>query len=140
MSRTYELCFIVDPRQSDDDAQAICDKYLGLVRDTGATITHLLPWGKRKLAYPINKLNEGKYFVVYASSPEGVSWVDVERLMMQDELILRHLVVRTDQDLKRAERGKIQPTLPEGVIDMTNGGGSAAEAEAEAEEGASDGA
>ncbi len=112
MTRTYELVFIVEPRQSDDEVQAMTEKYLAVVTSGGATIKYVDHWGKRKLAYPIQNFNEGKYVVVYVTADGKVPWPDVERLMMQDEKILRHLVVRTDEDLKRAVRGKIQPKMP----------------------------
>lgn len=113
MTRLYELGFIVEPRQSDDEVQAITDKYSGMIEASGAEIKYVDTWGKRKLAYPIRNYNEGKYVFVYVSADGRVPWPDVERLMMQDEKILRHLVVRTDQDLKRAYRkAKIKPRMP----------------------------
>ncbi len=113
MTRLYELGFIVEPRQSDDEVQAITDKYKGMIEASGAEIKYVDSWGKRKLAYPIQNLNEGKYVFVYVSADGQVPWPDVERLMMQDEKILRHLVVRTDLDLKRALRkAKIKPRMP----------------------------
>lgn len=112
MTRTYELGFIVEPRTNDDDAQSICDKYTSLIKDSGATVTYVDHWGKRKLAYPIRKLNEGRYYFIYVSVDNAMTWTEIERLLMQDEKVLRHLVVRTDEDLKRAERGKIKPVMP----------------------------
>lgn len=115
MTRTYELAFIVEPRQSEDEVKAIATKYRELIEASGATVTHEDHWGKRKLAYPIHKFNEGQYVFLYVSA-DGVTppWPDVERLMMQDEKILRHLVVRTDEDLKRAAtKGKKKPVPPQ---------------------------
>ena len=113
MTRTYELVFIVEPRQSDDEVQAMTEKYTGMIEASGATIRYIDHWGKRKLAYPIQKYNEGKYVVVYVTADDvRVPWPDVERVLMQDEKVLRHLVVRTDEDLKRAARGKVQPRMP----------------------------
>ncbi len=113
MTRTYELVFIVEPRRSDDDVKAITEKYTSMIEASGATIRYIDNWGKRKLAYPIQNFNEGKYVVVYVTA-DGVrvAWPDVERVLMQDEKVLRHLVVRTDKDLKRAARGKVQPKMP----------------------------
>ena len=113
MTRTYELGFIVEPRVPDEEAQALCEKYKGMVVESGAQITHVDDWGKRKLAYPIKKYNEGRYFFLYVSTDVDVPWPTIERLMMQDEKVLRHLVVRTDLDIKRAKRkGKVQPPEP----------------------------
>jgi len=113
MTRLYELGFIVEPRRSDDEVQAITDKYRGLIEASGAEIKYVDSWGKRKLAYSIRNYNEGKYVFIYVSADGRVPWPDVERLLMQDENILRHLVVRTDEDLKRAYRkAKIRPMMP----------------------------
>jgi small subunit ribosomal protein S6 len=113
MTRTYELGFVIEPRQSDEEVQALAQRFTELIEASGASVTYTDLWGKRKLAYPIRKYTEGKYVFLYVSA-EGkkVPWPDVERLMQQDEKILRHLVVRTDEDLKRAERGKIKPAKP----------------------------
>ena len=114
MTRTYELGIVLEPRVPEDDAKTICDKYKGLITDSGATVTYVDHWGKRKLAYPIRKYSEGRYFFIYVSADDvNVPWPDIERLLMQDEKVLRHLVVRTDEDLKRADRkGKIKPQRP----------------------------
>ena len=112
MTRTYELGVVIEPRQSDEAAQAIIDRFTTMLEESGATIQFVDHWGKRKLAYPIRKYKEGRYYFVYVSSETAVSWVDIERLLMQDENVLRHLVVRTDHDLKRAQRGKIKPVMP----------------------------
>lgn len=114
MTRTYELGFIVEPRQSDEEVQAITERFVGLVEEGGSSVTYIDSWGKRKLAYPINKFNEGRYVFLYVTAEEEPPpWPTVERLMQQDEKILRYLVVRTDHDLKRAFRkGKIKPEVP----------------------------
>ena len=113
MTRTYELGFIVEPRQTDDEIQAITDKYKEMIEAAGGEITHVDFWGKRKLAYPIQKYNEGKYVFIYVSSDKLVPWPDIERLMGQSEQVIRYLVVRTDEDIKRAMRkGKVKPPVP----------------------------
>ena len=135
MTRTYELGFIVEPRQNDDEVQAITDRFTGILEDAGSKVTYVDHWGKRKLAYPIRKFQEGKYVFVYVTS-EGAAppWTDVERLMMQDEKILRFLVIRTDEDIKRANRkGKVKPEVPGAKAkDDESEAEDAAEAKAEA--------
>jgi len=114
MSRTYELGFVVDPRQSDDAVQEICQKYREMIEGGGAQVTEIDYWGRRKLAYEIKKFSEGKYVFIYITASEGVPpFPEIERLMGQDERILRFLVVRTDLDLKRAAR-KGKPGTPGG--------------------------
>lgn len=103
--RTYELMFVVDPRVSDEDVVTMTNDYKTMITAGGAQITSEENWGRRKLAYPINKLNEGKYVLLYVSSENGKnSLPEVEHRMRQNDKILRYLTVRTDEDLKRAAR------------------------------------
>ncbi len=110
MTRTYELGLVIEPRQSDEEAQELVAKYRGMIEANGGQITDEESWGKRKLAYTIRNFNEGRYVFLYVSSEGAMEWSDVERNLMQNEKVLRHLVVRTDLDLKRAEtKGKKKP-------------------------------
>src|SRR5262245_11589696 len=103
--RTYELCFIADPRLSDEEVVALTDDYKQMLTSKGVEITKEESWGRRKLAYPINKMTEGKYVLLYFSSQGGARGIaDVEHRLLQNEKILRFLTVRTDEDLKRAAR------------------------------------
>jgi small subunit ribosomal protein S6 len=61
-------------------------------------------WGKRKLAYPIRKLTEGRYTFLYLQMEPGSAGVipEVELRLSQNDKVLRYLTVRTDEDLQRA--------------------------------------
>ena len=103
--RTYELMFVVDPRVSDEEVVTMTQEYKNMIASGGSTITAEENWGRRKLAYTIDKLNEGKYVLFYISSENGKTALpEVEHRMRQNEKILRYLTVRTDEDLKRAAR------------------------------------
>ena len=103
--RTYELMFVVDPRVSDEDVVAMTNDYKNMLAGGGSQITGEENWGRRKLAYPIDKLNEGKYVLLHIQSQNGAtSLPEVEHRMRQNDKILRYLTVRTDEDLKRAAR------------------------------------
>jgi len=103
--RTYELMFVVDPRVSDEDVVTMTNDYKNLITAAGSQITSEENWGRRKLAFPIDKLNEGKYVLLYVSSETGRTALPaVEHRMRQNDKILRYLTVRTDEDLKRAAR------------------------------------
>ena len=103
--RTYELVFVVDPRVSDEDVTTMISEYRQMITAGGSEITAEENWGRRKLAYPINKLNEGKYVLFGITSQDGkTSLHEVEHRMRQNDKILRYLTVRTDEDLKRAAR------------------------------------
>ncbi len=94
--RTYELMFIIDPRVSDEDAEKMVGDYRKMIEDGGGTVVKHEDWGKRRLAYPINKLSDGRYELFYVSTEEKTPLPEVERRMGQNEQILRSLTVRTD--------------------------------------------
>ncbi len=101
--RTYELMFVVDPRVSDEEVVTMTHDYRQMIVAGGSEVTKEENWGRRKLAYPIEKLTEGKYVVFYVASEGGkTSLPAVEHRMRQNDKILRYLTVRTDLDLKRA--------------------------------------
>lgn len=101
--RTYELMYIVDPRVPDEEVTALTEDVKGLLTAKGGQVVREEQWGRRKLAYPINKLKEGKYTLFYlAGEPGELSIDEVEFRMRQNDNILRYLTVRTDEDYKRA--------------------------------------
>jgi small subunit ribosomal protein S6 len=101
--RTYELIYIVDPRVSDEDESAIGEDVKSLLTAKGGNIVREEKWGRRKLAYEIDKLKEGKYTLLYlAGEPQELNIQEVEFRMRQNDNILRYITVRTDEDYKRA--------------------------------------
>lgn len=100
--RTYELVFIADPRLSDEEVVALTDEYKQLITTRGATVQREESWGRRKLAYPIQKLNEGRYVVLYIEVEGKNPLPEVELRLRQNDKILRYLTVRTDQDRRPA--------------------------------------
>jgi small subunit ribosomal protein S6 len=112
----YELMFVVDPRVPDEEVVTMTQEYKNMITAGGSQITGEESWGRRKLAFPINKLNEGKYVLLYVGSDSGKTALpEVEHRMRQNDKILRYLTVRTDEDLKRAARR--QP-----AVDSASGG------------------
>jgi small subunit ribosomal protein S6 len=116
--------FVVDPRVSDEDVVTMTQEYRNMITAGGAQVTAEENWGRRKLAFPIDKLNEGKYVLFYVGSETGKSGLpEVEHRMRQNDKILRYLTVRTDEDLKRAARRR-----PEAASGVPTGTGEAATA------------
>ena len=94
--KKYELVFIADPRLSDEDVVALSDEYKEMVTAGGGTVTKQESWGKKRLAYPIQKLNEG-YYVLYNVELESSNpFPEIERRMQQNDKVLRYLTVRLD--------------------------------------------
>ncbi len=86
--RTYELMFVVDPRVADEDVVAMTQDYRHLIETGGLTITKEENWGRRKLAYTIDKVTEGKYILFYIQSEDGTTRLhEVEHRMRQNDKV-----------------------------------------------------
>jgi len=111
--RTYELAIVADPRLSDEEMVALTEEYKQLVTARGGEVVREESWGKRKLAYPINKVTEGRYvFLFLQMEPKTtVLLPEVELRLKQNDKVLRYLTVRTDLDLKRAAN-RVKPGQP----------------------------
>ena len=94
--REYELMFVVDPRLTDEDTVALTDQYREMIQSAGGDVFKEESWGKRKLAYQINKLSEGSYMLFFVRSEDGTVFQEVEQRMRQNEDVLRYMTVRTD--------------------------------------------
>lgn len=107
--RTYELLFIVVPTEADDAVDAIVEQLRGIAEERGATVTKVDRMGRRKLAYPIRvsptTFTDGNY-VVMTIEGTGAEIAELERRLRVTESVIRHLTVRIDEDLKRAEKFK----------------------------------
>lgn len=111
--RTYELAIVADPRLSDDEFSALVEEYKQMITQRGGEVVREELWGKRKLAYPIRKLSEGRYVFLYLQMEPTTSALipEVELRLGQNDKVLRYLTVRTDLDLKRAA-GRAKPGQP----------------------------
>jgi len=100
--RTYEVLFILSPQVPEEEATALIGEFRRVGESTGATLKNEEAWGRRRLAYPIQKFNEGNYHLfVYESNG---SLAELDRRMKNSDRVLRHMIVRTDEDLKRADK------------------------------------
>jgi small subunit ribosomal protein S6 len=97
--RSYELVFIVHPEVDEDGLTAVTEKVEGLIKRNGGKVTRIEPWGLRRLAYPIQKQWDGQY-VLMRLELESQSVVGLERDLGLTEQIMRHLVVRVEEDAK----------------------------------------
>lgn len=89
---TYETLFIVDVNLGDEGVQNLIDRFKAMVEQNGE-MTKTDDWGKRHLAYPINDLNEGYYYIMtYTAKPDFPA--EIERVMHITDGILRSMTVR----------------------------------------------
>jgi len=117
--RTYELVIVADPRLTDDEMIAMTEDYKKMITAGGAEVTKDESWGRRKLAYPIQKLNEARYVLLGVSTDGKIPLPEVELRLRQNDKVLRYLTVRTDSNGKpipppqpREERGPQGPGGP----------------------------
>ncbi len=100
----YETVCIVRPDVAEDVIKGIIQKATSSLEGTGATVTKVDEWGRRKLAYPIQKKSDGYYFVLdYNSSPAASK--EVERILGLNEDVLRQQTVRiiTTKKMEKAK-------------------------------------
>lgn len=90
--RDYELIVIIHPDLDDEAIDQAHDRIRGWIEESGGTIEKVDNWGKRRLAYEIQKQNEGIYYLININTnPESI--VDLERNLKILEPIMRHLIV-----------------------------------------------
>ncbi|PID97488.1 MAG: 30S ribosomal protein S6 [Actinobacteria bacterium] len=93
--RAYELMVILDPTIDERTVAPSMDKYLKLVTADGGTVENVDIWGKRRLAYDINKFSEGIYVVINMTTTPDVA-TEISRQMSINESILRTKLLRPD--------------------------------------------
>lgn len=101
--RLYDIVVLVTPDLTDEDAQKTLGDYRKILADGGAEFVKDEAWGRRRLAFPIGRKRDAYYhhFQVKAE-PALVS--ETERRLKLSDQILRHLAVRTDEELKRSAK------------------------------------
>ena len=93
--RAYELMVILDPELEERTVAPSLDKYLGVVKTAGGTVDNVDIWGRRRLAYEINKKSEGIYAVVDFTA-EPATAKELDRQLGLNEAVLRTKVMRPD--------------------------------------------
>jgi small subunit ribosomal protein S6 len=94
--RRYELMLVFNPEAPDDRVSAIIDRTTRQITAAGGQIIKVAPWGRRRLAYAIDRHREGAYHIVVFESPTEVI-AELERDILITEEVLRHLVVRQER-------------------------------------------
>jgi small subunit ribosomal protein S6 len=97
--RRYELMLVIRPDAPDDKVSAVIDRTTRYVVASGGQIVKVAPWGRRRLAYPIDRHRDGSYhIVVFEAPPEAI--VELERSLQITEEVLRYLVTRAIKPVK----------------------------------------
>ena len=94
--RQYEIMIILDPNQDERTVAPSLDKFLEVVRNENGKVEKVDIWGKRRLAYPINKKDEGIYAVIDLTC-ESATVQELDRLLNLSDDVLRTKVLRGDR-------------------------------------------
>lgn len=100
--RTYEVMYIVNPDTDAEKIEKLNDAVGKLIEKEGGEIVRMDDIGIRNLAYPIQKKNTGHY-VLYEINGTGQEILELERRMRVNDLVIRYMTVRVDEDRKKAE-------------------------------------
>ena len=103
--RQYELVYIALPDSSEEVLADLHQQVAAVVDRFGGTIDRTEAWGRRKLAYDIKNHREGNYVLEVISGP-GAMTAELDRRLRVLDAVMRHLIVRVDEELAVAERAK----------------------------------
>ena len=92
--RHYEIVFMVHPDQSDQ-VQAMIDRYRALIEEDGGKIHRLEDWGRRQLAYPINKVHKAHYVLMNVECSQPVL-EEMQSAFRFNDAVIRNLIIQKD--------------------------------------------
>ncbi|GKX68456.1 30S ribosomal protein S6 [Inconstantimicrobium mannanitabidum] len=94
--RKYETIFILHPSMDEEAVKAATEKFKGVIENGGGTIDNVDVWGKRKLAYEINKVGEGFYTLInFSANPELPR--ELDRIFRITDGVIRHIIVKDEK-------------------------------------------
>jgi small subunit ribosomal protein S6 len=103
--RDYELGFIINPEVSEEQTRAIVERIEQIVSNNDGQVVRVNPWGRRRLAYPIQHHRDGYYvFIDMILAPETV--LELDRTLKVSEEVLRHLITRRDPKAVQKDRAE----------------------------------
>ncbi|MGD0339665.1 MAG: 30S ribosomal protein S6 [Bacteroidota bacterium] len=103
LTRNYETTFIINATLDDAQTEAVIARVQELLVKNGGTVTAVEKWGRKRLAYPIQKKNNG-FYIVLIFSAKGDAVAKLERHYQLDENIIRYLTVQLDTKALKARR------------------------------------
>jgi small subunit ribosomal protein S6 len=114
--RRYELMLVIRPDVPDDKSQAVIDRVTRQITAGGGQIVKVAPWGRRRLAYPIDRFREGSYHIILFAAPPNLL-AELEHSLLITEEVIRHLVTRDERPAKPG-RGEDGSAEGDGDVDV----------------------
>lgn len=101
--RIYEELFIIRPDAADEEVDAYVEQLKQVITAGGGVVDKVDKWGKRKLAYRVDKRDEGIYVLLqFSCEPDVVK--ELERRLRVSDMVMKYLTVRIDEKMKRVEK------------------------------------
>lgn len=133
-NRVYEVMYIAQPDTAEDDITKLNEAITSLVEKDGGTVSVVEGWGRRRMAYPINKKTEG-FYVLLEIEGSGQEIAELERRFRVNDTIMRYMTVRVDEDRKAADKKSAKRERRKSKRGGGNGFNGGAETEDDAQEG-----
>jgi small subunit ribosomal protein S6 len=109
MNRKYELVYVVSPVATDEQVSELHTQIEGVVQRMGGRVEKTENWGRRRLAYEIGHQKEGTY-VLEVITGSGDLMKEIDRRLKVIDYVIRHLIVRVDEDEQVVERRRSKRT------------------------------
>ena len=103
--RRYETIFIASPTLTDEQSDELVKQYEGIIAEQGGELLKTDKWGRKKLAYEVQKFSEG-YYTLFEMNAGSNLVAELERRFRNHDSVIKFLSVRIDQDQKAAGRQK----------------------------------
>jgi small subunit ribosomal protein S6 len=103
--RVYEELFIIKPDAPEEEVSAFTEQVKELIVNGKGTVEKADNWGTRKLAYKVQKYQEGVYILIQFTAPSELV-KEVERRMRVTDMVIKFITVRTDEKAKKIEKRK----------------------------------
>lgn len=105
--RRYETIFIASPTLTDEQADELVRYFEGIIVEQGGELLKTDKWGRKKLAYEVQKFSEG-YYTLFEINAGAKLVAELERRFRNHDSVIKFLSIRMDQEAKAAERQKIR--------------------------------
>ena len=105
--RNYECMYILHPELAEEELKQLMTRFQNIVTDKGGIVDKVDYWGKRRLAYEVNKIRDG-YYVLLLFQGEPAVVQELERIFKITENVVRYLIVRDESE---REVAVVEPTV-----------------------------
>ncbi len=105
MNRSYEVMYILRPDLEDADVDKSIETFSGYITTGEGTVKNVEKMGRRRLAYTVNKFNDGIYVLLIVEAPASLIF-EIERRLRVTEQVIKFITVRTDEEEKRVAKIK----------------------------------